>query len=531
MLVDDDELLVIDKPSGIPVHGGELEFEMDVVTRLAERQRALGKPTYLGVHQRLDQGASGVLAFTRSERANELVRTALEQGELHRRYVAVVSEHRRLPDSGVFEHRLLARKGEPTRVVRQGGQEARARFRVLGRAAARALVALEPETGRTHQLRVQLAHSGAPIVGDRLYGGAPAPRLFLHAQALTFRDRTFTAPDPQAFRCWLDHGALPPLERQLPGALWDALTLRSGLGAEHGTFRLVNGAGDLLEDVVVDAYGAWAVVQTFSEAAERAAPAIASLLVERGYAGVYLKRHVRADLRGQDAELLAPSTPLLGAAAPAELEVHEGALKYLVCLSDGLSTGLFVDQRDNRRRIARSSAGKRVLNLFSYTCSFSVAAAFGGAAEVTSVDISRRALERGRANFELNGLPSAEHRFFKEDALEWLPRAVRRGERYDVIVLDPPSFGSRKRGAFSVERDYRELVAHCLQLLTPGGELLAVSNHRKTSLSRLRQLVRDAARDVCCELAQLKDLRSGLDCPEGPDGPEPSKSLLARRGR
>jgi 23S rRNA (cytosine1962-C5)-methyltransferase len=201
-------------------------------------------------------------------------------------------------------------------------------------------------------------------------------------------------------------------------------------------------------------------------------------------------------------------------------------MRFAVALGDGLSTGLFVDQRDNRARVRALAPHKRVLNLFSYTCSFSVAAALGGAVSTLSVDLSARALERGRRNFELNGIVG-EHRFYKEDALAWLERAARRGQRFDLIVLDPPSFATvGKDRTFSVEHDYESLLERALRLLAPGGTLLAVTNHRKTEQHDLRKLVHRALAAIERRSLSLKDLPSGLDCPPGENGPEPSKSVL-----
>jgi 23S rRNA (cytosine1962-C5)-methyltransferase len=259
---------------------------------------------------------------------------------------------------------------------------------------------------------------------------------------------------------------------------------------------------------------------------------LAELCVALGTAGVYVKRRPRGDLRTMPTTEVAPAEPIAGDPAPSPLTVTERELRFDVELADGLSSGLFLDQRDNRALIRGLSSGARVLNLFSYTGSFSVAAAAGGAAGVTSVDLSARALERAKENLALNGLDREPHRFVKADAFEWLTRAARKGERFDVIVLDPPSFGTRsKRSTFNVSRDFGRLATRALALLDTGGRLLAVTNHRKTSLQRLRRLLRGAARESGVEIAQLKDLPTQLDCPDGPDGPLPSKSVLLTASR
>jgi 23S rRNA (cytosine1962-C5)-methyltransferase len=521
VVVLDDDLLVVDKPSGIAVHGGDERLGDDVVRRLSRWLGERGEHDYLGVHQRLDKDASGVLFFTRRRGMNAEIARLMESHAARRVYVAAVSDPG-LPAEGAFEHRLSHDKGGRTRVVQRGGQHARARYRVLRRNAGRALVELEPETGRTHQLRVQLSHSAAPIAGDRLYGGAPAPRLMLHARSIDVAGRHFEAPVPEELEAWFE-GRQPALEPR--ARLLDAGVRRTPLSASDA-YRLANDAGDLMPGVVVDRYGDFAVLSISDDEAYRRRQEIAGLLVELGARGVYLKLRVRADLRRQHAGALAPAEPIAGDPAPGPLTVHEGPLQFHVELGDGLSTGLFVDQRDNRARVAEL-ASKRMLNLFAYTCSFSVAAAMGGA-HTTSVDLSGRALERGRDNFALNGLDPAAHRFEKDDVIDWLRRARRRQERYGLVVLDPPSFGTRaKRGTFSVEKSYVAVARDALSLLEPGGRLLAVTNHTKTWQSGLRRMLHSAAREAGVELRQLKDFPSGLDCPEGPDGPTPSRSVLA----
>jgi 23S rRNA (cytosine1962-C5)-methyltransferase len=142
------------------------------------------------------------------------------------------------------------------------------------------------------------------------------------------------------------------------------------------------------------------------------------------------------------------------------------------------------------------------------------------------VDLSAKALARGRANFEANGLNPSAHRFFKEDAMKYLGRAARRSERYDFIVLDPPSFATVGQGTFSVKSEYGRAVAACLELLAPGGRLLCVTNHQKTSPGALVRTIRAAADELGIQLSTVKQLSPGLDVPDGPTGPFPSKSVL-----
>lgn len=166
-----------------------------------------------------------------------------------------------------------------------------------------------------------------------------------------------------------------------------------------------------------------------------------------------------------------------------------------------------------------------MLNLFCYTSSFGVSAALGGA-HTTNVDLSAKVLQKSRLNFEENGLDPSVHRFFKEDAMKFLARAARRGDEYDFIVLDPPSFATVGKGTFSVKSRYGAAAADCFRILAAGGRLLCVTNHTKTTARAFRQLVEGAASDAGRKVKALKELKPGLDCPAHPEGPWPSKSLL-----
>jgi 23S rRNA (cytosine1962-C5)-methyltransferase len=165
------------------------------------------------------------------------------------------------------------------------------------------------------------------------------------------------------------------------------------------------------------------------------------------------------------------------ASAGAEFEVQEGPLRFMVNLSDRLDTGLFLDHRNTRARVRAESAGKRMLNLFGYTGSFSVAAATGGARSTTTVDLSATYLHWAGRNLALNGVAGAAHAFVRADVPRWIQEAR---ERWDLIVLDPPAHSTSKamRGDFNVQRDQRRLLGGSLGLLSPGGVLYFSTNYR-----------------------------------------------------
>ena len=212
--------------------------------------------------------------------------------------------------------------------------------------------------------------------------------------------------------------------------------------------------------------------------------------------------------------------------------------------SEGYSVGVFLDQRDNRRRLLTSHVGAgfplslagpsvskhRVLNTFSYTCGFSVCVALAGAA-TTNLDLSKKYLEWGRRNFALNRLAAEDHEFIQGDVFDWLRRFARKHRKFDIILLDPPTFSrSKQSGVFRVEEDYAGLVASVLPLLEEGGVLFASSNAAHWATERFLQAVTQPISAVGRKVVQ------SLFVPQPPDFPissrEPSylKTVWIRLG-
>lgn len=289
------------------------------------------------------------------------------------------------------------------------------------------------------------------------------------------------------------------LESQLRRALTRRETLLSDAAVD--AVRLFHGRADGLEGLVVEKWGSVLIAQLHqglpgpTPAALR--PHLEGWRERFGARAVYLKQFVR-DRGGTPIEVRSAhrdATPWIGEPVEEEIAVCEGGLTFLIRPHDGFSVGLFLEHRENRRRIADLAAGRRVLNAFAYTCGFSVAAARGGAAAVSSIDLSKRYLEWGRRNFAANDLPTAAHRFYASDCFDFLKRARRQGLLFDLAILDPPTFSRRRRpaGVFELRAELPRLVAETVERIDRGGSLFLATNDRRIRPEMLEAAVRQAS--------------------------------------
>ncbi|MFI5301580.1 MAG: class I SAM-dependent methyltransferase, partial [Polyangiales bacterium] len=519
---------------------------------------------YHGVHQRLDRATSGLLVYARDKAANRSLAAQIEGRSVGKRYVAAVAKWPKNEAETTLRHHLA--QGDDGRMVvapahDKRAQEAVTHAKVIERSGDRAIVELTLETGRTHQARAQLEAIGATIAGDRLYGRARqepernASRLLLHSHRLRLAHPIeghaldLEAPIPAVFSRWLREGERAPItasgvdEDSLRDRLRDALEDRFALGRagddsvprdrQTTAFRLVNEGGDGIPGLAVDVYGDHLVAHVYAAAVDAAQNRALDALSALGFEGIYVKhrpKQANTLVDARDAGV-APSRPIRGNGAPGEIEVLEHGVPYLARLGDGLSTGIFLDQRENRRRLRAMAAGRRVLNLFAYTCPFTVAAAVGGASRTVSVDASKGALDRGRRGLQHAGVDGEHHELIVDDVFAWLEAARKKKDRFDVVVLDPPSYSSVGATRFSTSSGtsgYRPLAALAMSLVAPDGVLLACSNHRQTVRAKLRRLLHEAARDANRTVAQMKDMPEPIDFPP-PWGDEPHlKSVLVR---
>lgn len=237
----------------------------------------------------------------------------------------------------------------------------------------------------------------------------------------------------------------------------------------------------------VERLGADVLVSFKSDAARDAT--LTALDEWSGESGFEPERIFTRFIPRQNAERVAPVLERGDASASLESVVTEAGVRYGIDFAAGYSAGLFIDQRHNRA-LLQGMGPRRVLNTFAYTCSFSVVAALAGA-ETLSVDLSKKSLNRGRENFELNGISQEGHRFIADDVLDVLPRLERRGEKFDAIILDPPTFSRGRQGRrWQVEQGMEELLLAAMELAAPEALILLSTNCARLSGQSLERIAR-----------------------------------------
>lgn len=263
-------------------------------------------------------------------------------------------------------------------------------------------------------------------------------------------------------------------ENQLCELFRRAVTRRSGVFTPNETtaYRLCHGEGDRVPGLVVDRYGPIAVARTDGDAMaswiDRLGPGLGRVLSPLGVRSIALRVEAAANER--------KTRPLWGEPTPDVLDVLEHGMTFEVDIARGQKTGAFLDQRENRRRVRELSKGRRrVLNLFSYAGGFSLAAALGGAEKVTSVDAASRAHGTAQRSFKKNGLTLEPHEFVTADAFLYLAEAAKRGDRFDIVISDPPSFSPNERSKKKAHSAYERLHRACAAVLAEGGVLCASS--------------------------------------------------------
>lgn len=305
--------------------------------------------------------------------------------------------------------------------------------------------------------------------------------------------------------------------------LGDALALREALYPQP-FYRLVHGEADGLPGLVVDRYGALLVVQLGTAGMESMREALLEALQQVCAPEAILLRN---DIAARELEGLEQSIEWALGRIDGPVELREGDCRFAVDPLKGQKTGWFFDQRENRLGLRRFCTGARVLDVCSYVGGWAVSALAGGAAQATCVDVSAAALTQAQRNAELNGYTLQTR---QGDALKTLKALHEEGERFDVVVVDPPALIKRKRDAKAGMNHYRSLNQWAMRLLGDGGILISCSCSHHLAATQLQDVVRQAANQQRLGLQLLSRGQQGFDHPEHPAMPETAylKTLVSR---
>lgn len=482
IIFEDEHLLAANKPAGWNTHSASPWAGEGLYEWLKHREPRWSR---LAIIHRLDKETSGLIVFGKTTLANRSLSAQFEQRRVRKKYILLTD--RPVPAAPLRVKSTLVRSGERylNRPLHLGGETAETCFTAItaGEFSANAAVA-EPLTGKTHQIRVHAAAHGFPILGDTLYGGTAAPRLYLHASEIAFLHPI--GNEPISFN-------VPPRFSENPRiALRDAIIDT----AQTNAYRLVHGSADGWPGLYLDRLGDFVLAQSERPLTTAQRAWIETCASHVSAHGIY---HKLLQRQAQDSPRW-----LSGAPAPPRILVRENGAQFGLRFDEGYSVGLFLDQRDNRRRLltwpAAPAGGTEVLNAFAYTCGFSVCAALSGA-HVTSLDLSKKYLDWGRDNFALNQLETAKHDFIFGDAFDWLRRLAKKKRLFDLVILDPPTFShSKEHGVFRAAQDYGVLLSAALPLLKRGGTILASCNasslEPKTFLDTLHGSISQARRPL-----------------------------------
>ncbi|MFB6468485.1 class I SAM-dependent rRNA methyltransferase [Cytobacillus sp. Hz8] len=254
-------------------------------------------------------------------------------------------------------------------------------------------------------------------------------------------------------------------------------------------FRVFNGEGDGIGGITIDYFDGYYLINWYSEGIHRWKKEIIQALTKVvELKGLYEKKRFANKGTYMDDDDF-----VLGEKSPCPLIVKENGMNYAIYLNDGAMVGIFLDQREVRKLIRDKYAkGKTVLNTFSYTAAFSVAAALGGAKKTTSVDLANRSKAKTIEHFQMNGINDEEQDIIVEDVFQYFKYAVRKGLKFDMVILDPPSFARSKKHTFSAGKDYPDLLEQAIQITEKHGIIVASSNCSTFNMKRFKDFIAKA---------------------------------------
>lgn len=454
VLFEDEDIIAIDKSYGFNAHTNDSKMEHsdfieDGLIEMYEKQ--LGRKLHI-IH-RLDQTTTGVMIFGKSVESAKKYAEYFFNRQVQKTYWFITA-HKSYQDSYHIDQQIIHKAKE---------LDANTDLSFVKRSERFELWEAKPHTGRNHQIRIHAKAAGIPILGDSKYGGQPYPFLCLHNCRIEFPNGLTLSSRPPAY-----FENLNLLNESMLARVYFEADRRKRLFAkanENQSFRL----GHIESEFTLEQMGEKVVLNWFKERwSENDAnkfKVFAESLNKKLIAHVYTE------------------TGLLNWTA------SEGDLQYEIRSENGKVDGLILNQRLQRGWILNNSKDKSVLNLFARSGTASVAAAAGGASQVTVVESSKKYLEWAKVNFSLNHLQSEAYKFFFRDSVTYIEQCQNKNTTFDLIICDVPAFLRREKGVFKIENDLEKLIKSCLQCLNPKGQLLISTSFEGLFIDDIRRLL------------------------------------------
>lgn len=518
ILFENNEIIAIDKPYGINSHTndskvGNIDFINEGLIEIFEKQL----DTKLFIVHRLDQTTTGVIIFAKSQEAAKKYADYFFNRQVKKTYLFVTASQSQKNE--FLRDDVIIHKAKEL--------EAKTQFKLLKRAHDLELWEANPYTGRNHQIRIHASKGEISILGDDKYNGQPFPFLCLHNQSIQFPNGIIIKSTPPIYFERLEL----LINQVLAKALFETdrrkrlFNLTDNKGKfKNECFRLVHSKNETSDlSFTIDQFGTKLIVswykdnwtdfdaQTFSlysECVEK--PLYVRLMHNRGKDPLNKSQFVICP-KGLAEDAVFDNEFSENTSLSSQWVAEENQIKFEMRADSGQSFGLFLDQRLQRNWVLENSDNKTVLNLFSYTCGFSLVAALGKAQDVISIDTSKAVLNWGKKNFQLNNLDTEKYKFLCRDSIDFLSQCYKKNKKYDLIICDPPSFSRGEKGVFKIQDSLESLLELCLGCLNDQGDLLFSTNFEGFYVDDIRKSILKVQKKLNIQKLEINKIQSALD--------------------
>lgn len=499
VLFENDEIIAIDKPYGINAHTNDSkalhqDFIQDGLIEIYEKQLGIK----LSIVHRLDQTTTGVIIFAKSQEAAKKYAEYFFLRQVQKTYVFITAEKSVKKEFKI--DKIIIHKAKEL--------ESNTDFKFLKKNNLFEMWEASPHTGRNHQIRIHAEAAGIPLLGDTLYHGEDYPFLCLHNRKIEFPNGiVIESRLPVYFQ------NLELLGDQFLAKAFFEIDRRERLFHIEKNYsqscRLIHNKFES-EDMgyTLDLLGDYLVLHWFGDNwSEEIAKQFLKI-------SKYFNKIIFVKLVNSGNEL---KQLIIGNAKDSELTVckrwifSEGPLRYEARTDSGKSIGFYPDQRMHRYWLLSHSKDKKVLNAFAYTCTLSLAAAFGGAQQVTSVEANKSSINWGRFHFEMNEVPLGDHLFYCRDSFSFLDQCISKNLKYDLMLCEVPSFYRGEKGIFKVEKDLETIIEKCLRCLSDHGEMLFSVSSSNIGIVEINDSFKKIQNKLDIKKLEIFSIHSGFD--------------------